>query len=233
MNIYVYSDESGVFDKKNNDIFVFGGLIFFGKDEKEKWSRMYSNAENTIRKNKNVTRDYEIKATQITNSEKSSLFRSLNRCEKFGVIINQKRILDIIFTGKKDKQRYLDFPYKIAVKRAFEKLILDKKINPDKVERIYFYVDEHTTATNGKYELKESLEQEFRWGTYNWQYSKYYPPIFNNMKEIKLEFCNSSSKLLIRASDIVANRIYFFAKNNMDSKIKSIKNCNIIYLPEN
>ena len=27
MRIFIYSDESGVFDKKHNDIFVYGGLI--------------------------------------------------------------------------------------------------------------------------------------------------------------------------------------------------------------
>ena len=31
MNIYIYSDESGVFDKEHNDYFVFGGLILLGK----------------------------------------------------------------------------------------------------------------------------------------------------------------------------------------------------------
>ena len=39
MNIYVYSDESGVFDRKHNDIYVFGGLILLGTEEKNKWSR--------------------------------------------------------------------------------------------------------------------------------------------------------------------------------------------------
>lgn len=39
MNIYVYSDESGVFDKEHNDYFVFAGLICIGTNEKEIWSR--------------------------------------------------------------------------------------------------------------------------------------------------------------------------------------------------
>ena len=34
MNIFVYSDESGVFDNKHNDFFVFGGLIILGTEEK-------------------------------------------------------------------------------------------------------------------------------------------------------------------------------------------------------
>ena len=35
MNFFVYSDESGVFDRVHNDIYVFGGLILTGKEEKE------------------------------------------------------------------------------------------------------------------------------------------------------------------------------------------------------
>lgn len=35
MNIYVYSDESGVFDKAHNDYFVFGGLILLGTEERD------------------------------------------------------------------------------------------------------------------------------------------------------------------------------------------------------
>ena len=35
MNIYVYSDESGVFDKVHNDTFIFGGLIILGNDSKD------------------------------------------------------------------------------------------------------------------------------------------------------------------------------------------------------
>lgn len=231
MNLYIYSDESGVFDKAHNDFFVFGGLILLGNNDKEKWARQYSKAEKTIRINKGVNKQYELKATQITNKEKLSLFRALNNCQKFGVVISQKKVLDRIFYSKKDKQRYLDYAYKIAIKRAFEKLITDGIIAKDNVERIYFYVDEHTTATNGKYELKESLEQEFKLGTYNYMYSKFYPPIFRGLEDVQLKYCNSSSKLLIRASDIVANRIYYLARKNDYSGISRMRNANIIYLP--
>lgn len=231
MNIYVYSDESGVFDKKHNDYFVFGGLILLGRVEKDRWSRKYSHVENIMRRNKKVSKDYELKATQITNAEKGKLFRSLNACHKFGVVVRQKQVMDRIFLSKKDKQRYLDYAYKIAVKRAFENLINQNIIIPDSVERIYFYVDEHTTATNGYYELRESLEQEFKYGTYNYKYDKHYPPIFNNMQEVHLQYCNSASKLLIRAADIVANRIFFLARKGEKFKLRSLKNTHTIYLP--
>ena len=217
MNIYVYSDESGVFD---NDYFVFAGLICIGTNEKEIWSRKYSAVEKTLRKSKGVKLDYELKATRITNSEKGKLFRSLNNCYKFGVVIREKNVLDRIYYSKKDKQRYLDYAYKIAVKRAFENLITIKSLDPNQVERIYFYVDE-----------QESLEQEFKLGTYNYHYNTYYPPIFSNIKDIQLQYCNSESKLLVRAADIVANKIYYLAQNKMYSDINNISKINIVFLP--
>ena len=231
MNIYVYSDESGVFDKEHNDYFVFGGLILLGTEGKENWSRKYSSVEKTLRANKGVAADYELKATQITNKEKGKLFRSLNGCYKFGVVIREKNVLDRIYLSKKDKQRYLDYAYKIAVKRAFENLVQDGIINPDEVDRLYFYVDEHTTATNGRYELEEALEQEFKLGTYNYRYDTYYPPIFKKMKDVQLEYCNSESKLLVRAADIVANKIFYLARNEKRKELRDIQNLNVIYLP--
>lgn len=209
---------------------MFGGVILIDKESKEIWSRRYSHVENVIRINKNVGREYELKATHITNKEKGKLFRSLNGCYKFGVVINEHNVLDRIFESKKDKQRYLDYAYKIAIKRAFEEMIKLKIINPSEVERLYFCVDEHTTATNGRYELKESLEQEFKLGTYNYRYDRFFPPIFNDLKEVKVEFCNSESKLLVRAADIVANKIYYCTKQNK-ADLNDIKKLFISYLP--
>ena len=34
MNIFVYSDESGVFDVVHNKIYVFAGRVFLSKEEK-------------------------------------------------------------------------------------------------------------------------------------------------------------------------------------------------------
>ena len=212
-------------------ISFFGGIICIGTEEKELLSRRYSSVEKVLRKSKGVPSNYELKATQITNAEKGKLFRSLNGFFKFGVIVREKNVLDRIFKSKKDKQRYLDYAYKIVVKRSFEHLAQMKIIDPNKIERLYFYVDEHTTATNGRYELGEVLEQEFKLGTYNYNYAKFYEPIFKNMKDVNLEYCNSASKLLVRAADIVANKIYFFAKNENASGLRSISNMFVIYLP--
>ena len=106
----------------------------------------------------------------------------------------------------------------------FENLICEGIISADEIENIYIYVDEHTTATDGRYELKEGLEQEFKLGTFNYAYNKFYPPIFKNIKSVNVNYCNSNSVTLIRAADIIANSIYY-------KTIRSIENTsNNLYL---
>ena len=224
MNIFVYTDESGVFDNVHNDIYVFGGIIFLDRETKDICSRKYINAEKAIRGTK-YTHNAELKACIVSNKEKSKLFRSLNSYIKFGVVINQKYILERIFSSKKDKQRYLDYAYKIGLKRCFEKLIAEGSININEVENIYIYADEHTTATNGRYELKEGLEQEFKNGTYNYKYDMFFPPLFPKMKSICLEFCNSEQRTLIRAADIIANKIY---SKSIHDDLDALRNKSII-----
>lgn len=227
MDLFIYSDESGVFDKVHNEIFVYGGLIFFGKEEKDDYNRKYLTAEKAVRCGK-YSYDEELKACKISNKEKGKLYRSLNQVVRFGIVINQKNVLDRIFMSKKDKQRYLDYAYKVGLKKALQRLIKEKRINPDEIETIHIYNDEHSTATNGRYELREGLEQEFKLGTYNLRYDKFFPPVFEKMKGIELLFCDSNKVTLIRAADIVANRIYFMALNR---KLESMEGIYLSTLP--
>ena len=187
MDLFIYSDESGVFDKAHNEIFVYDGLIFIGKQQKDEYVRRYLTAEKVIRGK--YADSIELKACRISNKEKGKLYRSMGKAVKFGVIINQKNVLDRIFLSKKDKQRYLDYAYKIGLKRALQQLIT-KGIIERKVDNIFLYNDEHSTATNGRYELREGLEQEFKLGTYNMQYDKFFPPLFDTMQGLHLEFCD-------------------------------------------
>lgn len=201
-------------------------MIFLGKKQKDEYIRRYLAAEKAIRDEKYADGN-ELKACRITNKEKGKLYRSMGNAIKFGVIINQKNVLDRIFLSKKDKQRYLDYAYKIGLKRALQQLmkagVIDKNI-----DNIFMYNDEHSTATNGRYELREGLEQEFKLGTYNMQYDKFFPPLFETMQGIQLEFCDSKKVTLVRAADIVANRIYYMALNR---KIENLSGIYISTLP--
>lgn len=214
MDIFVYSDESGVFDRKHERYFVFGGIMFLSRAERDVCSRKYAHAEKVIRERQSLTSDEEVKASRVTNANKGKLFRSLNNQIRFGVVIDTQKVITNLWGSKKDKQRYLDYAYKIAVKRCFSSLIKKGKIVPEEVRHLYFFVDEHTTATNGRYELREALEQEFKFGTYNLNWNYFYPPIFPNTMSVTLEYCNSANKMMVRAADVIANRIFHLAYND-------------------
>lgn len=230
MDIFVYSDESGVFDVVHNDFYVFGGVLFLSKADKDNVARKYRAIEKNIRNSENLKKEVEVKATSVRNKSKGKLYRGLNNCEKFGVIINQNKVHKNIFQSKKHKQRYLDYAYKIAIKRKFEHMIVTGQIDPLKVENIYFCVDEHTTATNGLYELRESMLQEFKDGMFTSDFVSFKEPIFPNLKTLDVKFCNSSKNTLVRAADIVANKLYYATVNANLEKLNKDK-FNIIRLP--
>lgn len=211
MNIFVYSDESGVFDKVHNDYFVFGGLVFLGKDDRDVWARKYIHAENTIRSIEHMLPTEEVKAAAISNKSKGKLYRSLNKAEKFALVVSQAKLKDPVFGHKKTKQRYLDWAYKMVVKEKLIELMNQGLFRPSDVENLYFFVDEHTTAKDGLYELKETLEQEFRVGTYNFDYNTFHPPLFPGLKSLTVRYCNSATTTLVRAADIIANHVYYTA----------------------
>jgi len=212
VNIFIYSDESGVFDRVHNRYFVFGGVMFLSKEDRDICARKYTKAENDVKKKEELDRSDEAKASNVSNASKGKLFRALNNQIRFGVIIDELRVNENIWKSKKDKQRFLDYAYKIAVKRCFERLISDGRVKAEDVRNLYFFVDEHTTATSGKYELREALEQEFKNGTFNYNWAKFYPPIFPQLEGVELKFCNSSKATLVRAADVIANKIYYLAR---------------------
>lgn len=211
MNIYVYTDESGVFDKIHNNFFVYGGILFLSNDEKENFTRKYIHAEQSLRKKSKYKGINELKASVIDNSDKSKLFRSTNKCFRFGVVILENKLLDQAFENKKSKQRYLDYAFKICLRRYFEFLIDGNEINRDDVRNIYVFCDQHSTSTNSYYGLDESIRNEFRDGIYNSRYNKYIHPIFPNLENVIVKYCDSQKTTLIRSADIIANRIYYYA----------------------
>lgn len=230
MNIFVYADESGVFDYKHNKVFVFGGLIFLDKDEKDSAQRLYIAAEKVQRDNGAARGHSEMKAIYLENKQKYSMFRSMNHYHRFGVVVEQEHVNKKIFDNKKTKQRYLDYAFKIAVKSELQKMLYNNEICKNSIENIYVFMDEHTTATNGRYELREALENEFKNGTYNMTWEKYFPPLFPGMKSVDLKLKDSKQDALIRAADIVANRLYWAASNKNYNQVKN--SIDFIFLPK-
>ena len=231
MEIYVYSDESGVLDKQHNRYYVFGGLIFLSGGNRDVCSRKYIAAENNVRLSEKIEPGTEMKACNMQPKSKNKLYHILKSEERFGAIINQKKLVkDELFSNKKSKQRYLDWAYKMAVKTKFQEMITQGIIDPQKVESISFLVDEHSTATDGLYELRESLEKEFKIGMWNFDYMTFYEPLFPSVKSLNLQYCNSAKTILVRAADIVANHIFYLANKN-DGVVNSENKLHIFYHP--
>lgn len=218
MNIFVYADESGVFDPKHNEYFVFGGLIFLGEGAKDDAIRKYRHVEKVMRKSSpKLASIKELKACSLSNKQKGKVIRSLNGEHKFGVVIEQKRLLAYVCSHKKTKQRYLDYVFKIALRRAFQSMLCDGVFKAKNVENVFVRVDQHSTATNERYELQESLEEELKYGVPNFDFDVFRPPIFPDMDEVTLEMRDSAQDPLIRAADMVANRLYYCAcQHNYD-----------------
>lgn len=231
MNIYVYSDESGVLDKQHNSYYVFGGVLFLSDEDRDTCSRRFVAAEKNIRSSENISTNTEVKACNIQPKSKNKLYRILKSEERFGVVISQKRLTnDELFSNKKSKQRYLDWAYKMAIKTKFQELIAQGVIDPQKVESISFLVDEHSTATDGWYELRESLEKEFKIGMWNFEYMTFHKPLFPSVKSVNLQYCNSAKNTLVRAADIVANHIFYLSNKNKGT-IESEDKLHIFYHP--
>ena len=231
MDIFVYSDESGVFDPIHNEYFVFSGVICLSKDEKDNCLRKYLGLERELRRRANYDKEKELKATDITITEKRKLFNSMKKKYKFCVIVDQKKVNENVLSNKKTKQRFLDYAFKMGLKNALKCLISREIINCDDVKNIYVFCDEHNTATNGRYELQEGLFQEFKIGTFNWSYNIYFEPLFKKINSVNVEFLCSKKQPLIRASDIIANRIYFHCTRNEFDKIKEVENLFVKHLP--
>ena len=218
----IYSDESGVFDKIHDDIFVFGGIILNATvDEVSKAASLYKNIENTLRKKSEYNNINELKAVNLSFHDRRWVFSKLTPLYKFGTVIELQRVKDEMFINKKIKQRYQDFAYKLGVKNAFESMLKSNLVNKYDELRFEFFVDAHHTATDGRYELHEALLQEFKDGTVNYNTMHYFPPLFPNTVSLNLHLADSKTNLLVRTADIVANRIYYETKHARHIKIHS------------
>ena len=134
MDLYIYSDESGVFDYKHNDIYVYGGLIFVGKDERDNYTRKYLSAE------RNIAKAYpdgaELKASFVRNKDKLKLFKATKGCIRFGAVVHEQKVQRNIYDHKQSKQRYLDYVYKMALKNAFIGMHSDSLIHYEDIQNL-------------------------------------------------------------------------------------------------
>lgn len=204
MDFYVYGDESGTLDAERYDFYTFGGIVCVGRAAKEDAIRSYIAAERSI--GAAYPAGIELKASAIDVKHKMALYRATRRLHRFACVIDQQRIDKRIMMNKKNRQRYLDFAFKVALKRELLHLIDAKRFAPDAISDVLISFDEHKTATSGRYELQESIAAEFKNGVVAYD-GHFVEPAFPAMGVVQTRFVDSRQHALVRASDIVANVI--------------------------
>lgn len=209
--VYVYSDESGVFDKFHKDYFVYAGIAVIGQDNVSILARSYLNAEKNLRKSCKYKELPELKASKLENDAKRKLYRIIKDCYKFIVVVRLKELQDERFCNRLSQQRYLDYAYKRGLKNLLRNMAKNGELDLSQEFEIRCYIDEHNIATNGRYDLCSSIYTEFKRGLYlpNFEIK----PIATGLRDVSTTYCNSETNTLVRASDILANRALFEAKN--------------------
>ena len=229
MDIYVYSDESGVFDIKTDKFYIYAGLIFLDKKTKDKKKNNFTNFEKSIKRRLNVSKETELKGCNVNPKIVNRIFDYFNDCIKFCCIIDIEDVLEEIRNNKFHKQRFLDYAYKMGLKNCI--LQLKSQLNVDEVKNIYMFLDERNTATSGYYSFKETILKEFKYGKFNYEYGTRIMPLFPNLDKVDIKYVDSSNSPLVRGADMIANKIYKSFKHN--KHIDFIENkVYIKYLPK-
>ena len=211
MKLYVYADESGTFDKVNNYLFVYGGVIVPGSDAKANIERQYIAVEKSIKEHSSrLNEKDEAKASALSMRERKRLYGVIESspCCQFATVVDQKALRAGVFDTKQSKQRYLDWALKMGIKTGVLAMIRDGIVGKNDIEKIAIYVDEHSSSTSGRYNLHDSINEEFRSGMYD--PSGYFrEPVFSSaFPEIPVHYLDSKRVTLIRAADVTANWVY-------------------------
>ncbi len=211
MKLYVFADESGVFDRVHADLFVYGGVIILGKTNYDYIVNKHLSLERRLRReDASLKNAPEIKAAYLNLKQRKRLFNlQAPQCVRFGVVIDQQRVYKQIYQTKQDKQSFLDYALKRGIKQAIESANTSGLIRKEEINCISIVVDEHSTATSGKYTFEETVDEEFRRGTYSPNYDKFFPPLFSlDFPRIPVAYCDSKKVVGVRIADITANWIY-------------------------
>lgn len=205
--LYFYFDDSGVLHR-NNEIgkFVYAGYAFSSRMNMEQARREYRSLSERI--GSELGRTDEIKAYRLENKYRRALYNVMRKWDSLAATVNIDKLYDAIVSNKKSICRYKDFVIKRLVKKQVKLWLNDNTISPEEDTKIFVFMDEQLTATDGIYSLSETIFEELRNGIRNFDYGTFYPPLFKGKLEVQVRYVESSHDYLIQASDILANRIY-------------------------
>ncbi len=211
--MYFYFDDSGILHPTNDSKrFVYAGYFFFSKEETDNARRKYRTLVSQIQA-KLGTKE-ELKASCIPVKYKNKLFNVLKNYNSLSVIVNIDKVYNNILVSPRSICRYKDFILKIAIKRVVKHFIDEQIIDPEKDITLHVHIDEQLTATDGIYGLEESIKEELQYGIVNYNYERFYHPLFNSEVFVNVKYCESKHNYMIQAADILANRVFVSYRDN-------------------
>lgn len=205
--IFFFFDDSGVLHKnEKSGYFVYAGYVFLSRNDLDSAKRKYIHANKAIKRATGMSG--ELKAAVLEAKHKRSLFHSVRGYESLSAAVNISRVYDHILAEKKSICRYKDYILKLCIKTKLVEFIQNGVLDKSDDVDIRIYIDEQLTATNGYYDLRDSIREELQYGIVNWNYGIVHPKVFHGTVRVFIEYCESKHNYLIQASDILANRIW-------------------------
>lgn len=227
--VIFFFDDSGVLTKKETSgYFVYAGYVFTSRNTLNIARRKYIHANKALKKA--LGRNDELKAASLTTNHKRALFNAVREYESVSVTVDISQVYNHILAEKKSICRYKDYALKRCIKNKLKALIADGIISKTEKIKLHIYIDEQLTATNGYYDLKDSIKEELQYGIINFDYGVKHQNLFDSNVEVVIQYCDSRENYMIQASDILANRIWnsYRTKNR---NLRSIDNHIALTLP--
>lgn len=205
-NLYFFVDDSGVLHKNEpSGVFVYGGYVFSEREMLERKKREYKGLAKRICKELNIA---EAKACHIKPKHKRALMNVMKGTHSFSCVVDIERLYDFILSDKRSIHRYKDYALKLIIKRKLQEKIVLGLVDPNLPLTVHLMIDEQATASNGYYDLKDSIYQELVNGVVVGDFSRRFEPILFGGLTLHVEYCSSHSNYLVQASDILANRVW-------------------------
>ena len=204
--IFFFDDSGTLHRNERSGYFVYAGFVFTDRLSVEEAKRKYIHANRAIKKV--LERDDELKAANLELKYRRSLFNSVREYESLAVVVDISRVYNYILDDKKSICRYKDYILKRCVKNKLKRLISDGAISPDDDIHITIYIDQQLTATDGYYDLRDSIREELQYGIVNFDYSVIHQHLFDSLVKVDIHYCDSKTNYMIQACDILANRIW-------------------------
>ena len=234
--VYINLDDSGKLTN-NENICVYGGLVFLSKIEKDKFITQYRNIISQIRcnycnQNRNTCNKKcpEIKNINISPSHKRWLMNYIKKYYIIALVIKNDFIYNHIKNSKAAKGRFIDYSIRRIIKDIIKNLIKKELINPNEDLKIIINIDEQTTKNNGYYNLRDGLIEELKYGISNYNYASIISPIINGKLDVTISYQDSYKSYVIQAADLLAGTIRQKAleNKNIPSSLNDLVNFYLI-----